>query len=679
MQTWHRGEMAEPAPSPSKYEALSREHLKRRTLFEDPEFPASDRSVYFSRVPGYRFDWMRPHEICKNWGRRPQFYADNGSRFDLNQGELGDCWVVASAAALAEDRSLLCRVVPPDQSFTDGYAGIFRFQFWRYGIWEEVVVDDRLPTYRGRLMFVHSNDPSEFWGALLEKAYAKFQGSYEALKGGRNADALTDFTGGLVEEYDLMQAPRHLVNLLFKAMDRSSLITCSIHGTSDDVILPSGLATAHAYSITDLKQIRLISDVGDENITLIRIRNPWGTHIEWKGPWSDRSPEWTSIPPEDRAEMGLIHRDDGEFWMEFNDFVKHFNEVTICNLTADSLSDPPRSWSTNVLHSRWRKGFSAGGRPKYRDTSWTNPQFVLEVRDSDEDDDKLASFVIELMQKDRRRMRHIGYDNITQGFVIYELTKDYHVPLPKHFFDNNQWVASCDYYINQRSVIKRFKLVPGRYVVVPSTWEPEEEADFMLRVFSESESVAESADDGAGPDILPATVSPTPSVPDRPVDEALRKFFYDKSGEDMQLNAWELHNAMTKILQQQFSIDTCKSMVAFFDRDNTGNLGYYEFRLLWSYVKLWKTAFGEKDHNKTGSIPSYQLKAALQGLGYHLTSDMLSSLIFRYADRKWEVSWDDFVHCALRLQFLNNSYKKHQMEDRAIFSLSEFLSESLKV
>lgn len=59
-------------------------------------------------------------------------------------------------------------------------------------------------------------------------------------------------------------------------------------GTSDDIILPSGLATAHAYSITDLKQIRLISDMGDENVSLIRIRNPWGTHIEWKGPWSDR-------------------------------------------------------------------------------------------------------------------------------------------------------------------------------------------------------------------------------------------------------------------------------------------------------------------------------------------------------------------------------------------------------
>ena len=52
-------------------------------------------------------------------------------RFDINQGEIGNCWFLAAMTNLVENKNCFHRVVPQDEGFHEGYSGIFRFRFWR--------------------------------------------------------------------------------------------------------------------------------------------------------------------------------------------------------------------------------------------------------------------------------------------------------------------------------------------------------------------------------------------------------------------------------------------------------------------------------------------------------------------------------------------------------------------
>lgn len=479
------------------YEHIKAKCLETEQLFVDPIFPPCESSLFINDS-GRDIEWLRASELCDD----PQMFVGGATRFDINQGELGDCWLLAAIANLTLHHKLFYKVVPHDQNFTDDYAGIFHFRFWQYGEWIDVVIDDYLPTRYGKLLYMRSDEPNEFWSALLEKAYAKIHGSYEALRGGSTSEALVDFSGGCSEHYNLKEAPQDMYQIMLKAHDRSSLMACSIE--PDERVLEAkmscGLVKGHAYSVT--KAVKAQVDTGRKKgqFPLVRVRNPWGNDAEWKGAWSDGSPEWRFIPDDEKETHGITFDGDGEFYMSQKDFCTYFDTLEICNLTPDAVDDEEleqgkMQWHENHFVGTWEAGSTAGGCRNFIETFASNPQYCVTLEDSDEDDDNFCTCVVALMQKGSRRKKVMndGGGCLSIGFAIYHLEEPDDTPLPldTDFFRYHSSCARSKTFINLREVCNRFKLHPGTYVIIPSTFEPDQEGDFLLRVFSEKSSSVE--------------------------------------------------------------------------------------------------------------------------------------------------------------------------------------------
>jgi len=466
------------------FEEIRAQCLESGELWEDPEFPADGNSVFFSKSV-WDIEWYRPRDLTDE----PKLMEGGGDRFDINQGELGDCWLLAAMANLTMNKKVRSRVVPLDQSFSEMYAGVFHFKFWQYGEWVDVVVDDRLPTRNGKLVFIHSDSRSEFWSALFEKAYAKLHGSYESLKGGTSLEAMVDFTGGCSEMFELDKPAKDLFTIMLKAYERCSLIGCSIEPDPNvhEARTEVGLVRGHAYSLTKVVKAKIETPRMSGEIPLVRVRNPWGNEVEWNGAWSDGSPEWSYIPDEEKEYLGINFESDGEWYMSLKDFVKYFDQLELTNLSPDALDDCNNfKWEVSSFSGAWIQGSSAGGCRNSLETFAMNPQFVIALEDPDDGDGETkCTVIINLMQKGRRALMDEGLDLLSVGFAVYNLQGGETGRLDTDFFKYNASCARSKSFVNLREVSGRFKLPPGVYAIVPSTFHPHEEGEFILRVFTE--------------------------------------------------------------------------------------------------------------------------------------------------------------------------------------------------
>jgi hypothetical protein len=152
---------------------------------------------------------------------------------DVHQGALGDCYFLGALSVMSTHLDLLFDLfpdLPPDLVVParcapgspyleqqDNAEGLYAVRFWREKEWKVVVVDDWIPCDAdGRPAFAKSSpDSCETWCLLAEKAFAKLNGSYEAIIAGQENEAMVDLTGGMPVDYDLTGEFRYVAFLPF--------------------------------------------------------------------------------------------------------------------------------------------------------------------------------------------------------------------------------------------------------------------------------------------------------------------------------------------------------------------------------------------------------------------------------------------------------------------------------
>ena len=111
---------------------------------------------------------------------------------DIQQGALGNCWLVAALALVCEQPKLLEQIVA---TTTVNKTGAYLIRICFNGLWTPVIVDDFFPCTKNKYLVFSQAKRRQMYVPLIEKACAKLFGSYESLRSGTLLEGLQLMTG----------------------------------------------------------------------------------------------------------------------------------------------------------------------------------------------------------------------------------------------------------------------------------------------------------------------------------------------------------------------------------------------------------------------------------------------------------------------------------------------------
>lgn len=120
----------------SDYAELHEQCKNNKTQFEDISFPPNSASL--GNVHGVKAQWKRISEFLTN----QTLFDDKIEPNDVIHNNVGDCYLLSSIAALAENPEII-KTIFHGQAYNK--EGIYRVVLSVDGIIQEIVVDDYIP------------------------------------------------------------------------------------------------------------------------------------------------------------------------------------------------------------------------------------------------------------------------------------------------------------------------------------------------------------------------------------------------------------------------------------------------------------------------------------------------------------------------------------------------------
>ncbi|MBI4951189.1 MAG: type VI secretion system tip protein VgrG [Myxococcales bacterium] len=234
-------------------------------------------------------------------------FVDGPSPNDVSQGAIGDCYLMASMAAVAHAQPKLL-----ERNITENPDGTVNIEF-KDGT---VKTDTEVPAQGSSPRYGTAMTSGETWPSLLEKGYAYQYGGGEGYEGVGNggwpAEAMSHITGGRSTTQYLSAADASNPDkraALLKSLSEAGTkptVACSRKPTlpaDHPRYVPSGNTVGnHAYTVLGTKK----NDKGED---VVLLRNPWGSH-DGRNPWKDTG-------------------QDGNFEMPVENFVADFGQLDV--------------------------------------------------------------------------------------------------------------------------------------------------------------------------------------------------------------------------------------------------------------------------------------------------------------------------------------------------------------